>query len=436
MARQSITIKQRRALRRWAHRQHPKPSQKACIQWFQETYGHKVSQSTISESLSITFARLDTEAGAGAIPASTLRIRSGFWPELEEVLWHWQLRIEARGAFTTGEILREKAREVWRQLPHYSNKPEPEFSTRWLEKFKKRHGIQARFQHGEAGSTPDVEEAMEKLRLITLQYKEEDIYNMVETGLFWRMRPSRGLLSQSMPGNRKEKARISVILCTNAIGEDRIQLWFIGKAKKPRALRGVDILGIGGVWKHNSKAWNTTIVMVEWLQAFYCHIGSSRKVLLTIDNFSAHIMGIELHPPPLNIQIEWLPPNSTSCTQPLDQGIIQNFKVYYRRQQLLLMLSHYEKDEDPYLIITIRHAIRWALRAWNTDIKNQTIRNCFLKSTLISTTKPILSLPISNDINALFQDVIQAGKIRDAMSLISFLNPIEEVEEKEDTTIE
>jgi hypothetical protein len=117
------------------------------------------------------------------------------------------------------------------------------------------------------------------------------------------MRPSRGLLSQSIPGIRKEKARISVILCTNATGEDRIQPWFIGKAKKPRALRGVDILGIGGVWKYNSKAWNTTIVIVEWLQAFYRHIGG-RQVLLTIDNFSAHITGIELHPPPSNIRIE------------------------------------------------------------------------------------------------------------------------------------
>lgn len=182
MARQGITIEQRRALRRWAHRQHPKPSQKACIQWFQETYGHKVSQSTVSESLSVTFARLDTEAGA--ISSSALRIRSGFWPELEEVLWHWQLRIEAQGAFTTGEILREKAQEVWRQLPHYSDKPKPEFSARWLEKFKKRHGIRARFQHGEVGSIPNVEEAMEELRLIAKQYKEEDIYNIDETGLF------------------------------------------------------------------------------------------------------------------------------------------------------------------------------------------------------------------------------------------------------------
>ncbi|KFY61417.1 hypothetical protein V496_05011 [Pseudogymnoascus sp. VKM F-4515 (FW-2607)] len=140
--------------------------------------GPSLAPKAVTESL------LDSKARARALPASTLRIRSGFWPELEEILWHWQLRIEAQGGFTTGEILREKAREVWRQLPYYSNKPEPEFSTRWLEKFKKRHSIRARFQHSEAASTPDVDEAMEKLQLIAKQYKEEDIYNMDETGLF------------------------------------------------------------------------------------------------------------------------------------------------------------------------------------------------------------------------------------------------------------
>jgi hypothetical protein len=95
---------------------------------------------------------------------------------------------------------------------------------------------------------------MEKLRLITREYEEKDIYNMDETGLFWRMRPSRGLLSQSIPGAKKDKVRITVILCTNATGEDRFQPWFIRKAKKPRALQGIDITGIGGVWKYNAKA--------------------------------------------------------------------------------------------------------------------------------------------------------------------------------------
>jgi hypothetical protein len=174
--------------------------------------------------------------------------------------------------------------------------------------------------------------------------------------------------------------------------------------------------------------------MVKWLQSFYRHIGG-RKVLLTMDNFSAHVTGIEIHPPPSNIRIKWLPPNSTSRTQPLDQGVIQNFKVYYRRQQLLTMLSCFDKDEDPFKIITIRHAIRWALRAWNTDITNQTIRNCFLKSTLITTTQ-LASIPQCENIDTLFQDVIRAGKIRDAMSLTSFLNPTEEGEEEDSTTYE
>ena len=34
-------------------------------------------------------------------------------------------------------------------------------------------------------------------------------------------------------------------------------------------------------------------------------------------------------PPPANIKIQWLPANSTSVYQPLDQGIIMNLKTYY-----------------------------------------------------------------------------------------------------------
>ena len=71
--------------------------------------------------------------------------------------------------------------------------------------------------------------------------------------------------------------------------------------------------------------------MVEWLQAFYRHIGS-RSVILTMDNLKAHINAIEQSPPPSNIHVIWLPKNSTSVFQPLDQGIINNLKVHYRKQ--------------------------------------------------------------------------------------------------------
>ena len=104
----AINHEQRRALRNWAHSQHPKPSQKACIEWFQQQFNHQISQSTVSESLSSQFANLDDTI----IHNDRHRQRLGQWPNLEAILLKWQLQVEEKGGFTTGEMLQEKARKI------------------------------------------------------------------------------------------------------------------------------------------------------------------------------------------------------------------------------------------------------------------------------------------------------------------------------------
>lgn len=126
---------------------------------------------------------------------------------------------------------------------------------------------------------------------------------MDETGLFWRIVISRGLLSQSQPGLKKDKTRVSLTLCVNTTGTDRLPIWIIGKAKTPRALKNVSVSLMGGRWRWNKKAWMNTTIMCEWLQEFYTHIGTVREVLLIMDNFSAHYSIIEISPPPSNIRI-------------------------------------------------------------------------------------------------------------------------------------
>jgi len=201
---QAITLEQRRALRKWAHQQHPKPSQKACIDWFFEQFNHRLSQSTVSESLSSHFKDLDDTAAQGQ------RLRTGQWPELERILFDFQQRIDSQGGFTSGDILQEKARQIWTQLPEYAGQQCPDFSSGWLKRFKLRHNIKQHTRHGEAGSIPEsTEEEMKGLRTIAGEFEEQDIYNMDETGLYWKMMPSRGLSSQLQPGLKKDKARIT-----------------------------------------------------------------------------------------------------------------------------------------------------------------------------------------------------------------------------------
>ena len=423
---QRILIHQRQALRNWALSQYPRPSQKTCIAWFLEKYGLKISQSTVSESLSSHFRGLDTAN------QDRSRLRSGQWPDLEKILYIWQQRIEEKGRVISGELLREKAQRIWYELPQYSALPCPEFSNGWLQKFKKRHNISEHILHGEHGSVPEIaDEEMRGIRTIVGEYQEEDIYNMDEAPLYWKMMPSRGLATQVQPGRKKEKNRISTVLACNAIGTDRLQVWIIGRNKMPRALRNINVSTMGGEWRWNKKAWMDTTIMVEWLQSFYSHIGTIREVLLTMDNLSAHITALELSPPPPNIRVAFLPKNSTSRFQPLDQGIIQSFKSHYRRQWLAYMLDCYESDRNPLDNMNIHLAIRWMLRSWNNYISNTTIYNCFRKSTLVI---PPISLPLSinsPDITSLYEKVQRVGNIRDAMAITSFLNPIEEQEDME-----
>jgi hypothetical protein len=200
MPRHSISESQRKALRKWYNQQYPQPRQKDCVEWFRNKFNHQISQSTVSESLSNHFQYLDQDP---QIPIKeSFRQRAAQWPILESILYDWHLIIENQGGFTSGDIIIEKAKEIWPQIPQYSDLPLPEFSQGWLTGFKQRHQIQQRIQHGEAGSISNsisslILDEMKAIRTLCGEYPEDCIYNMDKTGLFWQRAPSSGLTSQN-----------------------------------------------------------------------------------------------------------------------------------------------------------------------------------------------------------------------------------------------
>ncbi|GFY09639.1 tigger transposable element-derived protein 1 [Trichonephila clavipes] len=109
----------------------------------------------------------------------------------------------------------------------------------------------------------------------------------------------------------------------------------INKSLRPRALKGKDLKQLPVHWMVNPKSWMTTAIFTEWfnncfvpeVEAYMKEKSLDFKVLLIVDNAASHPQ-LE-HP---NVQLVFLPPNTTSLIQPLDQGIIATFKNIILRQ--------------------------------------------------------------------------------------------------------
>ena len=98
-----------------------------------------------------------------------------------------------------------------------------------------------------------------------------------------------------------------------------------------------------------------------------------RKITLIIGNCPAHPSIFNL----TNIQLVFLPLNTTSILQPMDQGVIRSLEAHYRGRVLRLLCRALEKNE-PYSKISILQAMKILTDSWETVAK-ETVINCFKK---------------------------------------------------------
>jgi len=170
-------------------------------------------------------------------------------------------------------------------------------------------------------------EDMNAIRALCAKYHKNDIYNMDETNLSWE----HALYPALAPGSAKDSSHMTLALCVNSTGSDRLPVWAITSKKRPICNDRLDLRAFGGVWQSSKNLAMTADAMREWLRSFYSHIGKRRSILLLLDNHIAHKKGVKSTPPPSNIRIQWLPPGTTSRYQPLNQGINRALKCHYRQ---------------------------------------------------------------------------------------------------------
>ncbi len=104
-------------------------------------------------------------------------------------------------------------------------------------------------------------------------------------------------------------------------------------------------------------------------------------ILLFMDNAPVHV--IDCSEALTNIKVEFFPPNSTSCLQPLDAGIIRSFKALFQRLMLSKLVDFIDIDENLSVNqiakrLNVLDAMRLILRSWN-GVSTNCIRRCFAK---------------------------------------------------------
>ncbi|CAI6369824.1 unnamed protein product, partial [Macrosiphum euphorbiae] len=320
---------------------------------------------------------------------------------MDEWLYEWFVSVRSKNLPISGPIIQTEAMKLAEKM----NVKDFKASNGWLEKFKKWHDIVWKQVSGEANDVNQetVVEWKQKISRLIAGYESKDVYNADETGLFFRGIPTKSLVqkSESCSGGKKAKDRLTVLMCGSMAGEIRKPL-VIGKSKKPRCFKNMDISSLPVIWKFNKKAWMTTEIMEQWLRYFNADMRSqNRNVLIFLDNAACHPK-IELS----NTKILMLPPNTTSITQPMDQGVIYTFKSYYRKfllQSLLCKMDNCSSAHQLAKSISVLDAVNWIALACD-NVKAECVQNCFHKAGFLSnegTNTNGIDLPENalNDIN-------------------------------------
>lgn len=303
---------------------------------------------------------------------SRKRSKKGELQDVEDAVIMWLKQCRDKNIPISGPVLQEKAQHFAEQLSH----PDFRASNGWLDRFKKRHEVTFKKVCGESAAVDDgiCEDWKNKLADLTQGYHQDDIYNADETGLFFRCLPDKTLTFKGDPcnGGKNSKERLTVLLGANSSGTNKLKPLIIGKSEKPRCFKNVKKLPTHYI--SNKKAWMNGKSFSDWLIQINNEMKKKKKkILLFIDNCSAHGDIPKLS----NVKVQFLPPNTTSKLQPLDQGIIKNFKTNYRREMVRKFLNDLERQTSKK--INVLDAMWMVIKAWK-NVTETTIANCFRKS--------------------------------------------------------
>jgi hypothetical protein len=283
-------------------------------------------------------------------------------------MYDWFKTARSKNIPLSGSILQEKALLFTSKLNNLSFKA----SNGWLESFRQLSGMSADVNEGLVTGWTD------RLPSLCEGYQLKDIFNVDESGFFYRALPEKSitLKGEQCKGGKKSKERLTAMFCCSLTGE-KLKPLIIGKADRPPCFKNLNVVQFPALWQANRRAWITSSLFEEWLH----HVNNrmkceKRSILLFLDNAPCYP---ELSESLSNIKLQFFPPNMTSKLQPLDQGIIRHVKVIYRKKLLLHVLAHMDDIATALDIsrsVNVLSALTWIAQAWD-ETPSDIISKCF-----------------------------------------------------------
>jgi hypothetical protein len=168
-----------------------------------------------------------------------------------------------------------------------------------------------------------------------------------------KIMPSRTFIAKeekSMSGFKVAKDRLTLSLGANAAGECKLKHLMIYHSDNPTALKNYVKSTLPVYYKANKKAWMTTDIFSTWFSKYfkpevktYCREKNIPfKILLILDNAPSHPQNTNVIFK--EIQVFFLPANTTAVLQPMDQGVIKAFKSCYLRRTFTKAIAAIDSD--------------------------------------------------------------------------------------------
>jgi hypothetical protein len=394
----------------------------------------KLSHSTVSTIIKNQAKILEALRQAVPVHSTILTAkRNGIMHEMERLLMLWMQHQWQKNAPLSLLIIQSKARNIFEHLK--SNHPEWSACTfiaskGWFHRFRCRHNYHNVHILGEIGSANPEAAEMYKKRFATMfateEFLPEQIFNVDETAFYWKRMPTRTYTprgASTVSGFKISKDRLTLLLGGNLVGY-KLKPLLVYNSENPRALKNIDKNSLPVFYRSNRKAWMTALLFEDWFSncfvpevRLYCEQKNIPfKILLLLDNapgHSPHIADLNEH-----VKVDFMPPNTTSLIQPMDQGVISTFKAYYLRQTYDQALEETsEKDislKDYWKQFNIHHCITNIDALWN-EISESCIAGCWNALTANdqinqdSNARFYIELAETNILNTLMQLGVEAS---------------------------